>query len=186
MIPYVKIRDVKDPCRANAHDAGTDFFLPKMDFTMIEAIKKKNPHVRRWSEIIQFTPDQLHIPDEEKTYYLRLIPGVRVTIPSGIKTWILEKDSALIAFNKSGLASNKGIVVTAQVVDADYTGEIHVGLLNTSEDVVYFNQGDKIGQFLHLDVHLDDWKQISAEEYQELSSSSDRGEGGFGSSDKNR
>lgn len=183
-IGFLKVREVKAPRRAHAHDAGIDFFLPKMDFQMVIDLKAKNPHIRRWSEIIQCESEWLAYPEEKREYYLRMIPGLRLLIPSGIKVAIEDKASALIAFNKSGLSANAGITVTAQVVDADYTGEVHVGILNTSDDVCHFQTDDKIGQFVHVPINLSLLVELDEDEYKSVTDGSDRGEGGFGSTDK--
>ena len=174
-VMFKKTRVVKTPFRANANDAGIDFFLPELNQEMIEDLKTKNP-----GESVVFA----YKGDNATQYLVGIRPGSRVLIPTGIHTALYPKPSALIAFNKSGLASKRGLIVTAQVVDSDYTGEIHVGLLNTSEEYVYFHPGDKIGQFVHVPIYLTDLMEISAQSYDELTSSSDRGAGGFGSTDK--
>ena len=171
-VMFMKSREVKTPFRANKNDAGIDFFLPVMDERMVQDVITKNPG------------NQCIAVKEGEAPYIIVRPGSRVLIPTGIHTNIFPKNSAFIAFNKSGLSANHGIIVTAQVVDSDYTGEIHVGILNTSNEYKEFHQGDKIGQFVHIPVFLTNMKEITPEVYQELTSNSDRGQGGFGSSDK--
>ena len=170
-VMFMKSREVKTPFRANKNDAGIDFFLPVMDERMVQDVITKNP-------------GKCIVVKEDEAPYIIVRPGTRVLIPTGIHTNIFPKNSAFIAFNKSGLSANHGIIVTAQVVDSDYTGEIHVGILNTSNEYKEFHQGDKIGQFVHIPVFLTNMKEITPEVYQELTSNSDRGQGGFGSSDK--
>ena len=85
---------------------------------------------------------------------LFLKPGQRILIPSGIKVWIENKQSALVAANKSGIATKRGLTFTAQVIDADYTGEIHIGLQNNSNRMVTLQSNDKIIQFLHTPIIL--------------------------------
>lgn len=178
-ILFTKVRDVRSPKRANQHDAGIDFFLPTLTSTFMEDFFEKNPHYgtirEKWAALFG---------EDGKDCFIKIPAFNRVLIPSGIKVWIQNKQSALVAFNKSGLAANKGLTVTAQVVDADYTGEVHIGLQNNSEKEVIFKEGDKIGQFLHLDLYLSQMVEISHDDYIEISSNSDRGEGGFGSTDK--
>jgi len=168
----MKSREVKTPFRANQNDAGIDFFLPVMNEKMVQDVIAKNPG------------NQCIAVKGEEAPYIIVRPGTRVLIPTGIHTNIFPKTSAFIAFNKSGLSANHGIIVTAQVVDSDYTGEIHVGILNTSNEYMEFHQGDKIGQFVHTPVYLTNMKEITPEVYRELTLTSDRGQGGFGSSDK--
>lgn len=170
-VMFMKSREVKTPFRANQNDAGIDFFLPEMDKKMIQDVMAKNP-------------GKCVVVKGEGAPCILVMPGTRVLIPTGIHTNILPKNSAFIAFNKSGLSANHGIIVTAQVVDSDYTGEIHIGILNTSDEYMRFHPGDKIGQFVHIPVFLTNMREITPEVYRKLTLNSDRGQGGFGSSDK--
>ena len=168
-----KTREVKTPTRANKHDAGIDFFLPTVNETLREDIIAKNrEHLSTNDFLVMFATEG----------QLVVLPHTRVLIPSGIKVCILEKDTCLIAANKSGLASKHGIVFRAQVVDADYTGEVHISIENTGNTPVIFESGDKIQQFIHTPIILSVIKEIDSEDYKIYTSNSDRGEGGFGSS----
>lgn len=108
-------------------------------------------------------------------------PHERVLIPSGIKVWIEPKDSALIATNKSGVATKKGLTVGATTVDSLYTGEVHISLINTNNYYIDIECGDKIVQFIHTPVILSQMNEISEDEYNRISTGSARGSGGFGS-----
>lgn len=108
-------------------------------------------------------------------------PHERILIPSGIRVWIEPKDSALIATNKSGVATKKGLVVGATTVDSEYTGEVHLSLINTNNYYIDVECGDKIVQFIHTPVILSQMTEITENEYKEISSNSSRGSGGFGS-----
>ena len=168
-----KTREVKTPTRANKHDAGIDFFLPTVNETLREDIIAKNrEHLSTNDFLVMFATEG----------QLVVLPHTRVLIPSGIKVCILEKDTCLIAANKSGLASKHGIVFRAQVVDADYTGEVHISIENTGNTPVILESGDKIQQFIHTPIILSVIKEIDSEDYKIYTSNSDRGEGGFGSS----
>lgn len=168
---FTKVRDVKSPTRANKHDAGIDFYIPVIDEKLINDIKDKNPDFS--SYIIK--PGQLFLKS-----------GQRILIPSGIKVWIENKQSALVAANKSGIATKKGLTFTAQVIDADYTGEIHIGLQNNSNRMVTLQSNDKIIQFLHTPIILSTMKEVTNDSYNDIleSNTIDRGENGFGSTDK--
>ena len=109
-----------------------------------------------------------------------LKPGERVLIPSGVKTW-MEPGTALIAANKSGVATKKGLIFGAQVVDSDYAGEVHISVINTGNYNAYIETGDKLIQFIHTPVLLTPLDEVDAEEFERLHSESLRGEGGFGS-----
>ena len=97
-----------------------------------------------------------------------LPPGTRINIPSGIHIDFLGsglQDYALVFFNKSGVASKKGLVVGACVVDADYQGEVHINLINTNEnESIELMPGDKIIQGILLKVKYEDIEEIPFEE----------------------
>jgi len=108
-----------------------------------------------------------------------LSPGESCFIPSGIKVNVPE-GYALIAFNKSGVATKKGLHVGACVVDCGYQGELHINLTNVSAEYQTIAAGDKIVQFVLLP--LGDPTIELVEENNLYESVSTRGEGGFGSS----
>ena len=108
-----------------------------------------------------------------------LFPGESCLIPSGIKVDVPE-GYALIAFNKSGVATKKGLHVGACVVDHGYQGEVHINLTNVSAEDQTLGAGDKIVQFILLP--LGDPLVELVEENNLYESKSARGDGGFGSS----
>lgn len=112
----------------------------------------------------------------------RLAPHARVLIPSGIKT-ILPTGTGLLAINKSGVSSKKGLARMAELIDWDYQGEIHISLVNTSEETVTIAPGDKIIQFIHIQLPQAIIHEVSPEEYAQVPPT-ERLAGGFGSTDK--
>lgn len=78
---------------------------------------------------------------------------------------------------RSGLAAKKGITVlnAPGTIDADYRGEVGVILVNLSNEDFTINNGERIAQLVIAKHERAEW-----EETEELSST-DRGEGGFGS-----
>lgn len=181
-IYFTKIRDVKTPIRANKNDAGIDFFIPDLSENRFkEDFIKKNPGKEN-----TLVHQLITLSDGTKKdrWFIRLRPGKSVLIPSGIKVWIMNKDSALVAANKSGLATKYNLQFTAEVVDADYTGEVHIGIINLGNAMVEFNPGDKAVQFLHTPVIKSELIDCDNQSYELLvKDKSDRGEGGFGSTD---
>ena len=101
-------------------------------------------------------------------------------IPSGIKTWLPE-GTALIAANKSGVATKKGLIFGAQVVDSDYAGEVHISIINVGTQSQVIECGDKLIQFIHTPVLLSNLEMVDDSEFNKLHNKSLRGEGGFGS-----
>lgn len=169
-----KVRDVKTPTRGTSLSAGIDFYLPKLTDEFTKELNCKNPKC-----------DFEVNTEVDGSNFLVLFPGHRINIPSGIKVHFGKyNQSALIAANKSGLSTKYGIQFTAQVVDADYQGEVHIGIVNLGKDPVKFKEGDKMIQFVQTPVIVNKLEEVSNEEYKELwdnTDASERGEGGFGS-----
>lgn len=167
-IKFTKIRDVKSPTRGTAEAAGIDFYVPNYDPDFESDFYSKNG-------LIEYVVNY----DSNKMVII-LKPSERALIPSGIKTW-MEPGTALIAANKSGVATKKGLIFGAQVVDSDYAGEVHISVINTSNDVVRIETGDKLIQFIHTPVLLTPLDEVDEYHFNSLHDKSQRGDGGFGS-----
>lgn len=170
-ILFTKVREVKSPSRGTAQSAGIDFYMPQIDEKFIEDFLKKNEGA------------QVLLTNE----YMMILPGERALIPSGIRVWIENPETALIAANKSGVATQKGLIFTAQVVNSDYTGEVHLGVYNTSKFPVVIHPDEKVLQFLHMPIFFSDLKEMDNQEYDTFTQhfvETERGEGGFGSTDQ--
>ena len=164
IIKFLKVRDVKSPSRANAYDAGIDFYVPEFTPEFIKLLQEKNP--------------EIYITNNE----IMLYSNEKVLIPSGIHCQMFDNDRALIAANKSGIASKLGLVFTAQVVDYEYQGEIHLGVINVSNRAVRITPGMKLLQFIETPVfhsEINVTENSSVEEFYEKETT--RGAGGFGS-----
>jgi dUTP pyrophosphatase len=118
------------------------------------------------------------VPDELQRASRCVHPGDSILIPSGIKAEVPE-GYALIAFNKSGVSTKKGLQVGACVVDSDYQGEIHIHLANVSDTNAYVYNGEKVVQFLLVPVSHCGLEEVDESDL--FSSGTERGEGGFGS-----
>lgn len=164
-VKFLKIRDVKSPVRGTDEAAGIDFYVPNDTEEFKKDFIEKNPTIG-WNA--------------EDVFKFCLNPGQRALIPSGIKTW-MPKGTALIAANKSGVATKKGLIFGAQVVDSDYAGEVHISVINTSNDLVEISCGEKLIQFIHTPVLLSPVEEVDEETFNKLHDKSQRGEGGFGS-----
>lgn len=119
-----------------------------------------------------------YVPDDYPANVATINPGDAVFLPSGIIANV-PNGHALIAFNKSGVALKKGLMVGACVVDSDYQGEIHLHLVNTSNTAVRIEAGEKLVQFLLVPVNHCTVEVVDASEL--FSQESERGDGGFGS-----
>ena len=86
-------------------------------------------------------------------------------------------------YARSGLAAKRGLrpANCVGVIDADYRGEIMVAMHNDSHEVQLISHGDRIAQFVLAPVCED---PRGFEVVDELDST-DRGEGGFGSTGTN-
>ena len=107
-----------------------------------------------------------------------LEPQRSILIPSGIKVNI-PKGMAMIAFNKSGIATKHKCLVGACVVDEDYQGEVHIHLINSGDRPVILSPDMKIIQFVVLAIDNCILEEVELNNlYLE---ESERGTGGFGS-----
>lgn len=79
---------------------------------------------------------------------------------------------------RSGLAYKNGIDVLAGVIDCDFSGEIKVILINHGRESFKFEKGDRIAQLVIEKIITPEVVEVD-----ELPST-DRGEGGFGSTGK--
>ena len=107
---------------------------------------------------------------------ITLKPLERVLVPTGIKIEIpLEYEAQIRA--RSGLSVKHGITLINAVgtVDADYRGEVCVGLVNLSNEEYTIKPDDRIAQMVIAKV-----EKAQIEVTTELAESK-RGEGGFGS-----
>jgi len=126
-----------------------------------------------------------------ETKTIRLEPGARILIPTGIRMEV-PAGWALIFLEKSGVATKFGIIVGARVVDHNYRGEIHIHVINTNNDnPVYIDEGDKLVQGIFIPVGCHpltkvDNDSLFGSSFEEQAIRSDRGEGGFGSTGTKR
>lgn len=111
-------------------------------------------------------------------------PGKSVVLPTGLKFGV-PHGYMLEVKNRSGLASKRSLVVGACVVDSGYDGEIFINLHNIGTETQVIEPATKIAQLVMTPVvhfravetgrdNLYKWYPITI---------SDRGEGGFGSTD---
>ncbi len=103
-----------------------------------------------------------------------------ILIPSGIKIKLPE-GFALIAFNKSGIATKYNIISGACVVDENYTGEIHLHLINLKSEYFKLKPGMKILQFIPIKMDYMNLEITSNEGLISMQDFSERGDKGFGS-----
>jgi dUTP pyrophosphatase len=99
--------------------------------------------------------------------------GFSIELPTGYEGQVRPR---------SGLAIKHGVTIlnAPGTIDADYRGEVKAMLINMSETTFIIEPGMRIAQLVIAPVSRVTWHQLA-----ELSST-DRGEGGFGSTGTKR
>jgi len=107
---------------------------------------------------------------------LTILPGERALVPTGIRIALPEGYEAQVR-PRSGLAFSHGITVlnSPGTIDADYRGEIAVLLVNLGNTTFTVERGMRIAQLVVTAVARVAWQEAPA------LPTSERGEGGFGS-----
>jgi len=115
--------------------------------------------------------------DLRSTIDLRLLPGERALVPTGVAI-ALPLGFAAFVHPRSGLAVRHGLgmVNAPGTVDSGYRGEIKVNLVNHDpNDPVSINRGDRIAQLVVQQVWRAEFAVVSG------LPASGRGVAGFGS-----
>lgn len=109
---------------------------------------------------------------------LTINPGELKSVPTGIAIQPEDAGFATFVFARSGLAVKHGVALSngVGVIDADYTGEISVGLVNLSDKPYTIKNGERIAQAAVMPVSRAVFALCS-----KLDATA-RGAGGFGSS----
>ena len=163
--------NVKHPEREYGN-GGVDFYVPSYNEDFGKAFAEKNDALNA----------ELYVNCGSKDF-IRVKPHGRVNIPSGVRSRI-SPNIALEAQNKSGIATKYGLVYGASVIDANYTGIIHLSLINTTSDIVDIQLGAKIVQFIPRIIDpgaIEVFDDISLDEFYKDFEFNNRGEGAFGS-----
>ena len=112
---------------------------------------------------------------------IEIRPGETRMIPTGLAMELPEGYFGAV-FARSGLAMREGLRPgnCVGVVDSDYRGEFFIGLHNDSSSVRTVEPGERIAQLVILP-----FLSVTFSESESLSET-ERGEGGFGSTGKNK
>ena len=117
---------------------------------------------------------------------LTIVIGDSVKIPLGVHVRV-PQGFALVFFNKSGVATKKGLKVGAQVIDETYQGEVIVNLFKDSDvggKVLTLNPGDKLIQGLIVPVNYSIPQERTLDTL--YTEKTQRGDQGFGSDYKEK
>lgn len=106
-------------------------------------------------------------------------PGGVQQIGTGVKVHIGNPDYALVLAPRSG-AGTRGTVLanTIGLIDSDYQGELLLNIFNRSDKPITIAHKEPCAQGFFLPV-----QQVEFVEVASFSKTTDRGEGGFGSTD---
>ncbi len=145
--------------------------------TQIKVMITKLPHASNlplptYATIDSAGMDLLAAIDQD----LVLTAGERVLVPTGVAIALPQGYEAQVR-SRSGLAIKNGIIVinAPGTIDADYRGEIKIGLVNMSKEQFVITRGMRIAQMVvaaYAKCHLEEVTELPA---------TVRGEGGFGS-----
>lgn len=172
------LRDVTPPNRGTEFSAGLDFYIPN-DLTESDL---RECYAKVGGDYNESIENDTKPVNSDVLYSFTLKPNHSVLIPTGVKVKI-PHNHILKFENKSGVASKKGLLVGACVIDEDYQGVVHINLWNVSSNSVTLKAGEKIVQAILYPVSLANPVNKPIEEL--YNSTTERGEGGFGSTGTN-
>ena len=112
---------------------------------------------------------------------VNLQPGQTELIPTGIAIHISDPAIAAVLLPRSGMGHKHGIVLGNLVglIDSDYQGQVFVSCWNRSSTEFTISPGDRIAQMMFIPVVQAEFNVV--EDFE----TSDRAEGGFGSTGGN-
>lgn len=100
------------------------------------------------------TPNQLGSTVNKDFRSYALLPNERVLVRTGVAIELEEGYEAQVR-PRSGLSIKSGIVAILGTIDADYTGEIGVILINKSNKPFIIEKGDRVAQLVIAPVSHD-------------------------------
>lgn len=111
---------------------------------------------------------------------LSLEPGQTTLIKTGLAIHIEDPNLAAVILPRSGLGHKHGVVLGNLVglIDSDYQGELMVSCWNRGQSAFVIEPGERIAQLVFVPVVQAAFEMVSD------FTSSQRGEGGFGSTGK--
>lgn len=111
---------------------------------------------------------------------LTIKPKELKIIPTGIAIALPDKEAAVFLYARSGLGVKHGICLSngVGVIDSDYRGEICVGLCNVSDESYTIKPSERVAQMVIAPVIIPELTEVDNLD------TTERGEGGFGSTGK--
>jgi len=150
-VNVVNISNNKLPKYETSGSSGVDV---RADFSRVSV---DNP-IKVWGDTEIIFKGETH-----STTLLRLDPGARALIPTGLFTAIPEGYEIQVR-PRSGLALKSGLTVlnTPGTIDASYRNEIGIILINHGTESVWIEDGERIAQFVLAKVDTIEWNVVSS------------------------
>lgn len=161
-LKFSKVRPVKSPERGTGKSAGIDFFIP----------------------------DTFQTSTLQPGYDILIKSGIKVNIPEGYMLMAADKSGVVTSCQACVDAGIKpkpasfgsSVIIGAKIVDEDYQGEIGLHLINVGEFPIILRAGTKIAQFILVPVDYCSLEEVPEKDL--FTEKSERGTGGWGSTDK--
>lgn len=120
----------------------------------------------------------LFVPDDfNEGHPYELGPGLGVAIPSGLRLEIPNDHAVVLVMeNRSGVAIKQSLLVGATIVDQDYRGELHLHILNVSNEIKVITPGQRLTQLVMYPIIIPELEEVD-----DISIESTRAENGLGS-----
>lgn len=120
-----------------------------------------------------------NLPVEQRADGITLLPGERQLVPTGL-TFEIPVGFEVQIRPRSGLALKHGVTLVNApgTIDSDYRGEVGMIMINLGDQPFEIGHGDRVAQMVFAAV-----TRCKIIEMQNLTTT-DRGEGGFGSTGK--
>ena len=146
-----------------------------VEFTWLESDKTQDLNLPTYQSELASGMDVAAAVEEPVTIEpgdIKLIPsGFAVALPPGYELQVRPRSGMAI---KHGIA----IVNAPGTIDADYRGEVRIGLVNLSREPYTINRGDRIAQLILAPVYHAKLNVVDSLE------ETKRGAGGFGHTGK--
>lgn len=181
--------DVQGPTRGTSQSAGVDLFIPNWSETyskrLYDASNMKKVMIEGCEEVVDVQNVAIDSYMNEEVNCVKqnivIAPHRAIKIPMGIRVKCPNHFYYEIA-NRSSVASKKGLIFGAHIIDNDYQGEVFVNLINTTDEYAVLEFGEKVAQMLLKPVVIE--PIIEQDDDEIYTSESERGMGGFGSTNE--
>lgn len=151
VVQIYNISNNPNPEYTHPTDAGADI---RADFSRVSP---ENP-IKLYGE-----GEVIFKGEGHSTTMLRLEPGSRAIIPTGLYTSIPEGYEIQIR-PRSGLSIKKGLSLSNSIgtIDCSYKSEIGVPVINHGFETIWIEDGERIAQMVLSEVPHIDWQNVKS------------------------